>query len=801
MKTRNIAVLTPDEKLIGYLNDEYLTITETCEIGKLRQIKIEHPIWDNDTKESLDYYLSLLEHGNKIWWQKTPNGDSCLYVIVGERLIDPVLNKVTVIAEEAAIELSFLEPIQYENVVIDSFPGTTLNSRYVRLNSVGSVSIENDKLKLSVSTGTDARWDIRDFKACHVGIPISNTPNFTISVKIESDTQANNTWKGIGLTDGTAGKWCRVVRKVDSSGTKIKLETPRNDIAVDVSTQPVYFKLKLSAWQVTADYKTEDGDWQNIGSVYIDFDPTHVILFVSNQFSNYNGVVGRFDDLLFIPELGIPITVDSSWISSVTGGLFQAGTVESTTMYYGGVATPMALLRELENQTGKTVKFRYEYSVEEGIKRYIDIVSNPGVEHRKPIEIGYDTENITLEESEADSSIAIAPIHRTSSQEDIQKYHEVYNQWELLSVNPGDMIPGMVIIDQDNNVIEGPKLPAPFKKDAGSKYIYDTTGASGIEYHNIFNPSTGNNIMKVYPFDVNESHPYNIYWKLVEKLYEIRQPTVKFTTNVHNISLLSDTLDDTYYNVQDTVYLHINWREDKIPATVIKTEKSSIDPSKDRIELGNYQINFLSDYLSTFYPRSKRTPMEITYPTKPTLEYDYYSTAIKTPGNVLNMDTGGTWQPWVSGTTLAQAVASKDDGNGAYVSMGQGDTKTLAANTFGFNIPSNAEITNIAVTHRYKHGSITIDAYVTLLALVLGVPGVTYNIYYNDPKKLYSTYTERTEEGDILTFWKLADGIGPATVNSSGFGVFLRMRNNSTTTGNLFCDYIGVKVYYRIPRV
>jgi hypothetical protein len=100
-----LAILSPTESHLDFLNPEYLDIEEVNELFKLRTITLTHPLFDEDGTD-LTRYDSILIAGNKIWRQSTNDGDSCLYVITGPKSYDFQSLTVTVEAVEAAVELS-----------------------------------------------------------------------------------------------------------------------------------------------------------------------------------------------------------------------------------------------------------------------------------------------------------------------------------------------------------------------------------------------------------------------------------------------------------------------------------------------------------------------------------------------------------------------------------------------------------------------------------------------------------------------------------------------------------------------
>ena len=121
-----LAVLSPDEKLLGYLHPRYVDVEENNELRGLRSITITHPLMD-DKNEDLTRYNDLLVHGNKIWQEKTSDGDSCLQVILEDKTVDPLTNKVSIKAEEVATELSMLPPVDFNPITSDLFESGNLD--------------------------------------------------------------------------------------------------------------------------------------------------------------------------------------------------------------------------------------------------------------------------------------------------------------------------------------------------------------------------------------------------------------------------------------------------------------------------------------------------------------------------------------------------------------------------------------------------------------------------------------------------------------------------------------------------
>jgi len=104
-KEVTVAILSPQESLLGFLHPNLVEITETNELYQVRSIEITHPLLDENNTD-LSKYDNLLIPGNKVWRSENCDGVPCLYVMVGEKVYDFINNNVKIYAEEVAIELS-----------------------------------------------------------------------------------------------------------------------------------------------------------------------------------------------------------------------------------------------------------------------------------------------------------------------------------------------------------------------------------------------------------------------------------------------------------------------------------------------------------------------------------------------------------------------------------------------------------------------------------------------------------------------------------------------------------------------
>jgi hypothetical protein len=94
-------------------------------------------------------------------------------------------------------------------------------------------------------------------------------------------------------------------------------------------------------------------------------------------------------------------TVNTTFISTYFGDLFDAGTLSgpgtTTSTDYTGALTPMAILREIENNTGGEFQIRYEYNPTTlKIERYIDYLDAIGSTHSTIIDLQYNALEIGL---------------------------------------------------------------------------------------------------------------------------------------------------------------------------------------------------------------------------------------------------------------------------------------------------------------------------------------------------------------------------------------------------------------------
>ena len=237
----------------------------------------------------------------------------------------------------------------------------------------------------------------------------------------------------------------------------------------------------------------------------------------------------------------------------------------------------------------------------------------------EPIQIGYNTDNIIYEDTEADVAIAAAPTGAPSdSQDDANaNFHKARKAFEDLVVVAGTQIPSWYKKDESGVLQPGPNVTAPFSKSAGQNYVASPSANSGALYTEVYKKEkSASKVPRTTLFDSSEENAINLYWACVDKINETLQPAIKLTAdNLIDIRKITE-LNPTYFNVGDTVALQLPGRYDKVSARIIKTTKDPREPESDKVELGNYNIDFFADYVNKPYVR-KSAFIEIWEGVKP----------------------------------------------------------------------------------------------------------------------------------------------------------------------------------------
>jgi hypothetical protein len=296
-----------------------------------------------------------------------------------------------------------------------------------------------------------------------------------------------------------------------------------------------------------------------------------------------------------------PVQVTGEWLATYVGDLFTPGEISPGQSFsYSGTIGVMGLLREIEEQTGYEFSFRYEFNTTLGlIERFLDFVELRGRVHSTPIEIGYNTAKIELEESEADVAIAAAPLGspRDSKDEANTTFHQARKAFEDLVVYKTVQIPLWVTKDESGEPLNGPLAYPPYSKAAGQTYVAAPPGDSGATYKEVTRMAgESGQVPRTVLFESSEENPINLYWLCVDKIREKLQPQVKLETEMINMGRMAAN-DPTVYNVGDRVALQLPGRSDRVVARIQKTVKNPRQFDRDKVELGNYGIDFFTDYL------------------------------------------------------------------------------------------------------------------------------------------------------------------------------------------------------------
>ena len=289
-------------------------------------------------------------------------------------------------------------------------------------------------------------------------------------------------------------------------------------------------------------------------------------------------------------------TVDSSFIATVAGELFDSGTLDgpTTTVDFNGAVTPLAILNEIQDKTGGEFQFRYEYDqTTDTIKRYIDFHDTVGVEHPGIIEIGYNTKGITLSIDEDDVGSAAGPTGKPSNATDT--FHADRQAFEDLAITKGQSIPLWVTKDSSGNESYGPNVAAPYAKTAGEGWVNcDETNERVASYDEIQpKAGTSGDIQRIITFDSSETNKYNLYWLCVDKIREHLRPNVEISVDFVNLIKLAGTED--YYNIGDVVHIQLP-AGTVVQCRITGTTKDPREPGSERIDISTYRSTFMQDF-------------------------------------------------------------------------------------------------------------------------------------------------------------------------------------------------------------
>jgi len=299
-------------------------------------------------------------------------------------------------------------------------------------------------------------------------------------------------------------------------------------------------------------------------------------------------------------------TINSAWVTTYTGNLFDEGTLTGPAIdtSYSGALTALAIIQEVQKNTGGEFQFRYEYDpLNKRINRYIDYLTTVGKTHDQVIEIGYNAKNIKLEIDESDVAVAAAPVGKPSNPgSSTDTFHVDRTAWEALHIDKTDLIPLYVTKDDAGNPLNGPDTAAPYDKDAGNNFVEnDVPGELVANYQRIYyKAGTVGDDPRIITFESSETNEYNMYWDCVDKIREHLNPEVNIECDIVDLSKLEGA-DGELFNIGDTIYIKLPGRTDAIQCRITKTVKDPRHPESMDITINTYRMSFMQDFFqSTF---------------------------------------------------------------------------------------------------------------------------------------------------------------------------------------------------------
>ena len=133
-------ILDPSENVICWLNPDFVDIDETNEIGKVRSIKLTHPITDDSREYPENWYQS----GNKIWIPSNGDFESCLYVIDSSYTVKYGSDDIVEVnAEEVLIELNYVPGWYYATLEHKTITKDWLNNVFGDYFTIGDFETPN----------------------------------------------------------------------------------------------------------------------------------------------------------------------------------------------------------------------------------------------------------------------------------------------------------------------------------------------------------------------------------------------------------------------------------------------------------------------------------------------------------------------------------------------------------------------------------------------------------------------------------------------------------------------------------
>jgi len=587
-------ILSPDEStVLDVLSPDHVTIEETREIGKPRQIKVTHPIREFSDDE-LERYISVIRQGNKIWWPETLDGDSCLYVINSSITIDPLLNQITFYAEDVSVELSYLPPIEFPTVFSDKFTHG-LSSAWITQYGGGSHVLTNGAIRLNGNYSN----------TYSLAVPVSGS--FTAMTKIKTlslATYADGGIRAVFSNNPTNGYQLVIVN--DNGTIKLKLAYNTGSWVVLTETAGSFSGVLLTllmsfdGTNVTFQYSTDGKTFTDFFSEASRGTITHVGMKVGSSASVL------FDDFTIYSPSGFKKTVDSTLIGQIIGSQFDIGSVASGDVFLGGYYSPMNAIKEIEAQTGKEFQFTYTYDpTTKKIQRTADFLDSIGNSLDVVFDPLTDFEEFRIVEDETDTFSQAVPVYKEDK--DPKKTIDIadaINKFKSMGITKDSNIPSHVYETNEGKAYNAANKPAPYSKTADTLYV--TANDTKADYRTIYTKTGNTAANKTLYVEASELNPYNLYWQVSSKLAESESPTIKIEAKINDTRLkdLGTTL-----KVGDKVKVKLPWSFDLVELRVEKTTKNTSDLSNFQIELGNREITATNKWIGQFKPTTPPTKL------------------------------------------------------------------------------------------------------------------------------------------------------------------------------------------------
>lgn len=604
-----VAILSPDEDLIDYLDPDTVDITEYNTLHGLRGINISHPLIDIST-QSITRYDPLLIAKNKVWRPSTCDGCPILYVIIGEKEYDFEKNIVKTYAEEVATELGqhkIFRNNEFSWTVNNAFmrkyfeelfdPGT-LTGPSGTVNYNGALTPLAILRKIEEKTGGEFqfRYEYVDRKVRRyidfmekIGT-VHNTP-------IEFGQNATNIKPKI--------------REVDVRIAAGPVGEPGNDGEEfhkglkSFEDQSFYTSTQIPLW-VTLD---EDGNPVNGPLAYPPYSkPAGQGFVVCNNseelVSSYQKIQAQrrnyykddFEDGLYTGRED-PY---KNW--TVLGG---TATIESSNPLSGNHSLKHTALN---TSSGLSVAMDTEvHKIEYTFK-----ITNQGSVSETPTIRLWSPRYVNI-----NNRLTVYTYYNSGTNKQILAVARIVDG-SATYLSSANWLTGKLPAGTNYNfccVDDGTRIRAYINN---VKYIDVAHEASSIAYSTkalgayndtacLFDSIELNPPMpRIHTFETSETNKYNIYWECVKYIREYLNPDVEIDADVIDIDKITEG-NPNRWNVGDTVYIKIPSRSTLIQSRIVESEKNVRKPEEDRLSFGSPPPGFISRFLNCIYHRQDFT--------------------------------------------------------------------------------------------------------------------------------------------------------------------------------------------------